>query len=172
MINQIQDVLSMWFTIDRSAVSALTDFRVVYVASPDQASQLEVLRDSVSEKQSLLITSLKILRSLSEQAHKLAFDSVFSQIANHLHSLSESEVCVAFQFFTFILGHWTMEKPKWMYSWFHFFELLDSRQQDEPAETSLPLLYSFVRKALLYKWTTNNSSLGLLTWHNNTKYFP
>ena len=76
MINQIQDVLSMWFTIDRSAVSALTDFRVVYVASPDQASQLEVLRDSVSEKQSLLITSLKILRSLSEQAHKLAFDSV------------------------------------------------------------------------------------------------
>ena len=94
MIYQLQDVLSMWFTIDRSAVSALTDFRVVYVTSPDQASQLEVLRDSVSEKQSLLITSLKILRSLSEQAHKLAFDSVFSQIANHLHSLSESEVGV------------------------------------------------------------------------------
>ena len=46
----------------------------------------------MTEKQSILLVSLKTLRSLSEHAHKLAFDSVFSQIDKHLHLLSESEV--------------------------------------------------------------------------------
>lgn len=78
----------------RPANSALSDFRVIYITSPDQIHQLEQLRETASEKQSVLLLSLKVLRSLSELAHKLAFDSVFSQIGTHLHQLADMEVCV------------------------------------------------------------------------------
>ena len=72
--------------------SPLSDIKFIYQLSAEQILQLEQLRETVSEKQSILTLSLKVLRSLSEHAHKLAFDSVFSQIDKHLHLLSESEV--------------------------------------------------------------------------------
>lgn len=66
--------------------------KVTLIASEEQLRQFEQLRESVSDKQSILTVALKLLRSLSEHAHKLAFDAVFSQIATHLHLLSESQV--------------------------------------------------------------------------------
>lgn len=78
----------------RSTASPFTDPSVMFDLDAEKLSALTHLSDNVLEKQSILGQPLKAVRSLSESAHKLAFDSVFSEIANQLHGLSESEVRV------------------------------------------------------------------------------
>ncbi|XP_067938360.1 conserved oligomeric Golgi complex subunit 7-like [Watersipora subatra] len=88
----VGDILLTTDKLSVQAATPLSDIRVIYQLSSEQILLLEQLRETASEKQSVLPVSLKVLRSLSEHAHKLAFESVFSQIDKHLHGLSESEV--------------------------------------------------------------------------------
>jgi len=77
----------------RSSVSSLTAYSTKYLCSESDIGSLVELQQQTDAKPALLSTSLRELRSLSEDAHKLAFDSVFSVIATHLQGLSEAEVC-------------------------------------------------------------------------------
>lgn len=90
--NEQIDSFTHFERLYREAKSPLTDVRKIYITSTEDRLLLDQLRDSVYERQTVLYTCIKLVRSLSEYSHKLAFDSVFSQVANHLRNLSESEV--------------------------------------------------------------------------------
>lgn len=83
----------------------LTNFKMVQSTTSEQLSALEQLREVVLEKQSVLTAALKVMRSLSESAHKLAFDSVFSQIDHHLHGLPDMEVDMVFHWWNTQIFH-------------------------------------------------------------------